>query len=222
MNRSPTLGPRGDTLSGLLLMVCNAPSAYLRSRAASRISQYVKLQSLDLSGELLVRLQEDLNNRILRLIRSPKVKDRLGAIETIYQLVSDHIQAEDDSASAYPSVISNFAEHLLIVLQNPVEETLIPVTRTLGYLSSAGTSAVSRTWVDKYMILSFEWLRMDGRDNQIRRLTGIMVLRAICKNEQTVFYQHIQTCIRILSSALFDPSFEVRSVRAHVSVYGVA
>ena len=136
MNRSPTLGPRGDTLSGLLLMVCNAPSAYLRSRAASRISQYVKLQSLDLSGELLVRLQEDLNNRILRLIRSPKVKDRLGAIETIYQLVSDHIQAEDDSASAYPSVISNFAEHLLIVLQNPVEETLIPVTRTLGYLSS--------------------------------------------------------------------------------------
>ena len=220
MNRSPTLGPRGDTLSGLLLMVCNAPSAYLRSRAASRISQYVKLQSLDLSGELLVRLQEDLNNRILRLIRSPKVKDRLGAIETIYQLVSDHIQAED---VAYRSVISNnFAEHLLIVLQNPVEETLIPVTRTLGYLSSAGTSAVSRTWVDKYMILSFEWLRMDGRDNQIRRLTGIMVLRAICKNEQTVFYQHIQTCIRILSSALFDPSFEVRSVRAHVSVYGVA
>ena len=188
-------------------MVCNAPSAHLRSRAARRISQYIKLQSLDLSGELLVRLQEDLNNRILRLIKSPKVKDRLGAIETIYQLVSDGDASKD---------ISNFAEYLLIVLQNPVEETLIPVTRTLGYLSSAGTSAVSRTWVDKYMILSFEWLRMDGTDNQIRRLTGIMVLRAICKNEQTVFYQHIQTCIRILSSALFDPSLEVRVIATEV------
>lgn len=177
-----------------------------RSDAARNLRSHVERQSRDLPPELLETYIEELNGRILQLIGSGDIYEKLGGILAIDGLV--HILGDTNETK-----MIRFANYLRQVFQHSGDYAeyallLSHATKALGRLVRAG-GALSADIVESEAKQALEWLVGDRSES--RRHAAILVFKELAENTPTLCASYIDPFLERVWSSLRDPSPVIRT-----------
>jgi FKBP12-rapamycin complex-associated protein len=190
-------------LNNLIADLRNSRDDDDRSLAAENLCAHVEAEARDMFGERFNAYMTGLNTRILELVNSTSIAEKLGGIAAIDRLIN--LETEENATK-----ITRFATHIQNSLPHANATVTEKVAEALGHLARAG-GTLTAEFVEFEVRRALEWLRETAR-YEPRRHASVLVLRELARNSPVLIYAHMEPFFRYIWVALRDTKIAIREI----------
>ncbi|ORX99768.1 PtdIns-3-kinase tor2 [Basidiobolus meristosporus CBS 931.73] len=196
---------QGQDVLGRILAEIKSRNEETRLKAANDLKDHVDAVARELSGDALVKFNQDLGKRILEMIQGSDNNDKIGAVLAIDKLI-------DYDGEESTTKITRSANFLRKIISGNNPQAMILATKSIGRLASLG-GTLKADFVEFEVKSALEWLQ--GDRNEFRRHAAVLILKELAQSAPTLIYFHVNQILENLWVALRDSKAIIRESGAN-------